>query len=77
MRATVTEKSYSEYTKEEVAATLRASGASLGWGSEVLVIEVNDEDDSFRGIPLQYGRRTGTATQSKGLQRSFSDIGDE
>lgn len=49
MKVTVTEKSYSEYTEEDIAATLRATSASIGGGSEVLVIEeVNDGMDIRR-----------------------------
>lgn len=32
MKVTVTEKSYSEYTEEDIAATLRATSASIGGG---------------------------------------------
>ena len=38
MNKTVTEKRFGEYHEDDVAITLRNSGATCGGGSEVLVI---------------------------------------
>ena len=35
---TVTEKKYGKYCEDDVSTTIRTCGASIGWGSEVLVI---------------------------------------
>ena len=62
--------------EQDVRQTL-ASRMGTGGNNVPLILEIEDEDNSFGSVPLHHGRGIGSTTQGKGLQRSFSDIGDE
>lgn len=47
---TLTEKRFFEWEEDEIAVTLRASGASYGGGSEVLVISECCRDAECDGL---------------------------
>lgn len=55
MMKTVTEVSFGEYKESDKSVTLRNSSASIGGGSEVLVIRFLPTDES-RGDSIQEGK---------------------